>query len=176
MNNFQKTVNLKPKRPVREASGIERVYHDDERGKGGEQQIERPKAARINEHWLKRVVMIMAAVAVLAALYFVLTGRDEKQATAGQWYALKLVNGEIYYGQVEDTAADPVIVNNVYYNYDQQQGNKEPSEIGNLRLVKRGQETHGPAGSMDIVRAQILYLEPLKDDSKVLEAILNYEK
>ena len=69
-----------------------------------------------------------------------------------------------------------MIIENVYYNYDQQKGTKTIEETGSLRLVKRGQETHGPEGIMNIVRLQVLYMEPLKKDSKVLEAILNYEK
>ena len=93
------------------------------------------------------------------------------------WYAVKLINKEVYYGQVYDVSADPVIIKNVYYNYEQI-NNKggDASETDNIRLVKRGKETHGPSGIMDIIRSQIIYMEELKDDSKVLKAILEYEK
>src|SRR3989339_459838 len=78
-----------------------------------------------------------------------------------------------------NTGADPVVVEKVYYDYDQLNG-KDVSggegETGNLRLVKRGKETHGPEGTMNIVRSQVLFMEPLKEESKVLKAILNYEK
>ncbi|MFH0923104.1 MAG: hypothetical protein V1825_00025, partial [Candidatus Falkowbacteria bacterium] len=60
---------------------------------------------------------------------------------------------------------------------DQIEGNNEnTSETGSIRLVKRGKETHGPSGVMNIVRAQVVYMEPLDEESKVLKAILNYEK
>jgi hypothetical protein len=87
------------------------------------------------------------------------------------------VNDQTYYGQVEDKASDPVVVKNVYYNYDQLNKEAEPADAsGNLRLVKRGKEAHGPDGSMEIIRGQVIFIEPLKEDSKVLKAILDYEK
>jgi hypothetical protein len=33
------------------------------------------------------------------------------------WYAIKLTTGEIYYGEIEDEKANPVVINNVYYNF-----------------------------------------------------------
>jgi hypothetical protein len=71
------------------------------------------------------------------------------------------------------------VIENVYYDYDQLNPaakEEERSDTSSLRLVKRGKETHGPVGTMNIVRAQIVYMEPLANDSKVLKAILDYEK
>ena len=178
--DFQQTVNLKEKpksRPEKSrAEGIDKVFN----GSGEEfSKINRPKERKVNESLARRLATVIALIAVLAAVYFLFLrkgGGEENIVKAGNWYAVKLVDGEIFYGQIKDTAADPVIIENVYYNYDQQKGDKAASETGNLRLVKRGEETHGPDGTMNIVRSQVLYMESLKDDSKVLEAILNYEK
>ena len=106
---------------------------------------------------------------------------EDINADINYWYAVKLVNNEIYYGQIGDTKADPVTVKNVYYNYNQAIGDNAendsaPDESGNLRLVKRGEEIHGPTGEMSIVRSQILFIEQMKEDSNVLNAILNYER
>jgi len=101
----------------------------------------------------------------------------QKNENDGQWYAVRLVSDEVYYGQVADLKADPVVLKNVYYNYDQNKQVKDAAdETGNLRLIKRGNETHGPDGSMDIIRSQIKFIEPLSKNSKVLKAILDYEK
>ena len=88
------------------------------------------------------------------------------------------MNDEIYYGQIDDIKSDPIVIKNAYYNYDQanKEKNKEEDKSNNLRLIKRGKETHGPNGTMDIVRSQVVYMELLSDDSKVLQAIINYEK
>jgi len=179
-NDFQQTVNLKEKPKPRSeksrAEGIDKIFN----GSAGEfGKISRPKVKKVNESLARRLATIVALIAVLVAVYFLFfrkSGGEENIVKTSNWYAVKLVDGEIFYGQIKDTAADPVIIENVYYNYDQQKGSKTVEETGSLRLVKRGQETHGPEGIMNIVRAQVLYMEPLKRDSKVLEAILNYEK
>ncbi|MDD5290804.1 MAG: hypothetical protein PHZ04_01685 [Patescibacteria group bacterium] len=179
-NDFRQTVNLKekpkPKAGSSRAEGIDNVFNDSSEEFS---RINRPKIRKVNESLARRLAAVFALIAVLIAVYFLFLrkgGGEENMVKAGNWYAVKLVDEEIFYGQIKDTAADPVIIENVYYNYDQQKNAKTASETGNLRLVKRGGETHGPDGTMNIVRSQVLYMEPLKKDSKVLEAILNYEK
>ena len=178
-NDFRQTVNLREKPKTKASSGraegIDNVFNDS-----GEEfsRINRPKVRKVNESLARRLATVVALIAVLVAVYFLFFRKsgEEYKVEASSWYAVKLVDGEIFYGQVDDTAADPVIIKNVYYNYDQQKGTEATLETGNLRLVKRGEETHGPEGIMNIVRSQVLYMEPLKRESKVLKAILNYEK
>ncbi|MDD5032146.1 MAG: hypothetical protein PHR36_03850 [Patescibacteria group bacterium] len=179
-NDFRQTVNLKEKPQIRPSSnraeGIDNVFRES----GGElNKISQPRAKRVNESLARRLAVAVALIGVLIAVYFLFFRPDageENTEKAKNWYAVKLVDEEIFYGQIKDTGADPVIIENVYYNYDQQKGDKATAETGNLRLVKRGEETHGPDGTMNIIRSQVLYMEPLKKDSKVLEAILDYEK
>lgn len=45
----------------------------------------------------------------------------------------------------------------------------------NLTLVKMGTEVHGPTGELTLNRDQILYVENLRDDSQVVQAIKRYE-
>jgi hypothetical protein len=134
--------------------------------------------------WKAGVFVLMAIVAGMFA-YMIFFSNGEEGVVAGEfvekekWYAIRLINNEEYYGQISDIAEDPVVIKNVYYNYDQLkagQDQAEKSDGAKLRLVKRGKETHGPAGSMNIVRAQIVYMEELSMESKVLQAILDYEK
>ena len=195
MSDFQQTVDLrdkleKPSRPAlkKPVSPIEKIYADGpgEGPKNDFHKISRPAVYRPRPGLIRLAVFILALAVVSAAVY-VLFFRSKGAAVnqkAQAWYAVKLVDGEVFYGQIMDVKADPVAVSNVYYNYDQAKetaaGKKDLSqgfeETGNIRLVKRGQETHGPSGSMNIVRAQVLFMEPLKADSKVLRAILSYEK
>ncbi|MBU2575853.1 hypothetical protein KKF64_02080, partial [Patescibacteria group bacterium] len=46
---------------------------------------------------------------------------------------------------------------------------------GELSLVKLGNELHGPTDSMFINRDHVLFVEDLKDDSNVVQAIDNYK-
>jgi len=195
MSDFQQTVDLREKMERQKKAAVakstitplEEIYRDEGevKLKADLKKISRPKAGEPREGLIKIIVFILAILVVSATAYF-LFFRSKGAAInpkTKDWYAIKLVDGEIFYGQVADVKADPVVIDNVYYNYDQakeagaakDQANPA-KETGNLRLVKRGQETHGPAGSMNVVRSQVLYLEALKSDSKVLQAILQYEK
>lgn len=208
-DNFQKTVNLRDKmkkkspqkigaRAVREeapvkkkrpsrAQAIDQVYSEapEEKIQNEFQQIERAPSASLGQTGMYKLfttILGLVLVATIAYFIYVAPGNNEVKNQGEQitrWYAVELVNGETYYGQITDTSADPVIINKVYYNYDQLnsgEGESGKNESGNLRLIKRGKETHGPAGEMSVVRAQVLFMEALKDDSMVLKAILDYEK
>ena len=203
MNNFQQTVNLKKKmerdaEPRRRASvpakrprlskkahQIDQVFEDqddDIQPQKELQTIQIPKHRPDSDASYRKVLWVAAAAILLAAVYWQFFYNKASDTaginTAGSgWYAVKLMNDEIYYGQIDDTSADPVIIKNVYYNYDQLNPSASPTQEsgGNLRLVKRGKETHGPDGTMSVVRGQVVYMEPLKEESKVLSAILKYE-
>ena len=178
----EKTVLRKQEK--KKANEIDKIYKDDGGGNGIEdlRKISRPVAKPANEFLYRRIAVALAVVIALFAVYWLVfrqtpDGETAIKTTAGpKWYMVKLINGETYYGRIADTGADPVVLEAVYYNYDQlNPGGTETEEGGNLKLVKRGKETHGPAGTMNIVRAQVVYMEPLKDDSKVLKAILEHE-
>ncbi len=164
------------------AEKIERVYDDREDKKFDYKKIIRPEIKKINEPMFRAIVIALGVILVGAVLYGFIFRKNNNQAPTAlnneaAWYAVKLINNETYYGQITDVAADPVVISNVYYDYDQlgKDANAK-TDTNNLRLVKRGKEAYGPEGTMDIVRSQVVYMEPLSQDSKVLKAILDYEK
>ena len=181
-DNFKKTVNLKQpaaKTRVSRADQLDKIYDDYQSNKNDGQKINRPVAKKVNDGLVKRIVFILA-ILILAFvaywLFFAGNNNEKELATAG-WYSVRLVDGQIFYGQIKDIKANPLELSKVYYNYDQAQSeDNKIDETGNLRLVKRGQETHGPAGEMYIYQDRVEFVEPLKEDSKVLKAILNYEQ
>ncbi|MCD4761418.1 hypothetical protein K8R32_00475 [bacterium] len=144
--------------------------------------FEVPAVKPVSVDIYKNITIVLIAILIGVVIYFtVFAGSENKNQTANDfqeatWYSVKLINGETYYGQIADISADPVVIKNVYYNYEQLNNETDKAETGNLKLVKRGNETHGPDGSMNIVRAQVVLMEPLKEESKVLTAILKYEK
>jgi hypothetical protein len=152
------------------------------------QKISRPAAKIISERSYRGLIILIALmVAVVSFYWFVYRPRAAApKETPAKWYMVKLSDSETFYGQIKNTGGDPVVIDNVYYDYDQV-NKKEAAgsagspqagaeQTGSIRLVKRGKETHGPSGSLDIVRSQVLYMESLADDSKVLKAIIEYEK
>ena len=186
-NDFQQTVNLREKMKKaklasqnKRSEQIDRVYNNEngEDVKQELQKINQPRTRQVNENLTKRIVILLAIILIGATVYWLFFNKEQEEVSQViHWYTVKLVNSEVYYGQISDLSADPVVINNVYYNYDQVKGEeKEVDEISNIRLVKRGKETHGPDGTMNIVRSQVVYMELLREDSKVLQAILEYEK
>lgn len=193
--DFQQTVDLREKIERRKmaaavknkANPLDKIYKEEMLSGQAEdwRKIDQPEIGRPREGLVKVIVFIVAVFVVSATVYalFFRQKSVKPEALSRGWYAVKLVDGEIFYGQIANIKDDPVYIANVYYNYDQAKQTdaakdtaKVIEETGNIRLVKRGKETHGPDGSMNVVRAQVLYMEPLKSESKVLQAILQYEK
>ena len=84
-----------------------------------------------------------------------------------------------YYGQIFRYKANPVIINNVYYDYDQNEAIKIISLLIEQAIcvwLNRAKETYGPESTISIYQSNISTLTPLKSDSKVLKAILEYER
>ncbi|MFA6307153.1 MAG: hypothetical protein WCV70_04040 [Patescibacteria group bacterium] len=198
MSDFQQTVDLREKmesqrRPPTPKSAppagrkamtpLEKIYQTEiESGAEVElKKINKPTVGKSRGGLIKSIIFILAFLIVgftVYSLVFKNSAVFNKAPKNLNWYAVKLVDGKFYYGQISDLKANPVTIVNVYYDYDQAKdsGQKEQNETGSLRLVKRGKETHGPDGTMAVYQSQILLLEPLKSDSKVLQAILEYEK
>jgi len=116
-----------------------------------------------------------------------------------QYQAIFLTNGQTYFGKVFGENEQYVTLNDGYYMVTKQlvqeqkdeasatnrnekkpaaettgvenAGNEDINKTGqNYSLVKIGSEVHGPT-SMNINRDQIIYIENLSDDSKVVSAI-----
>lgn len=158
---------------------------------GLDQKIIRPRIKF--DHSMSRqgwIISLVVVVIVLggAGVWFNLESRrqalkatdGQSQEVAGGWFAVKLLDGEFVYGKIDNLKTDPIVINPVYYNYDQVKDGADKSqkinEAGDLRLVKRGQETHGPDGALEVFKSQFVYMERLRAESKVLQAILQNEK
>ncbi len=194
-DNFEQTVNLKEKmeqqrrQAERKATGaIENIYQatDEEEMKKELQQISRPRLKRLNPARWRLIVFILALFIVGGTIIWLLVAQKLSfigWSNSQNWYAVTLkTNDEMYYGQIGNIKANPVELKNVYESYDQynnkQSGNKggATAEPGTLRLVKRSKEINGPSGNILIYQTEIKTVDKLADDSKVLKAIVDYEK
>ncbi len=173
--------------------GIDQVYSDEDLTEGIKEelsQIDRPKLRNRQDNFFKQVsIVFFLIILAMLSFYFLVdktpARHDDKEIAnlenlKGEWYFVQLANKEVYYGFIRDVTDDPVVLEKVYYNYNQISG--EDTDMGeekvaaNIRLVKRGKESHGPDGTMNIVRAQLMYMEVLGEESKILQAILDYEE
>lgn len=188
MPEFQQTVDLrkvqqkKTAAPKNVAAPLDKIYQSDNNSDSNLKKIDQPKEKKFPQGLIKIIVFILAFLIIGATIYF-LFYRSNNFTTNNKkasWYAISLKDsGMTYYGQIFDIKANPVIINNVYYDYDQNEAiknNKPFNRTGDLRLVKQGKETYGPESTISIYQSNISTLTPLKSDSKVLKAILEYER
>lgn len=134
------------------------------------------------------ISVVVAAVAVAAGWYLV--GPKVSGSVLGantSYQAVFLTNGQVYFGKLS-VSKDWVELTDIYYlqvtqNLQQAStdASKTPTSTGtanpqnNIQLVKLGSELHGPTDAMHIDRDKILFWEDMKDDSKVVQAIHQYQ-
>lgn len=123
------------------------------------------------------LLVVFLAVWGLWFAYSVLFGNQMQD----KWQAVFLSNGQVYFGHVVRNNKEEVHLQDIYYLQIKQtlQQGEESGELenkGGLSLVKLGNELHGPEDMMYINRDQIMFLENLREDSKVVQAIHKYAK
>jgi len=143
--------------------------------------------------WFKSLLtLIMVVIIVGGGVYLISdyaglnlfeTGAIKLDA---QWQAVFLTNGQVYFGKVGKVTRDSVSLRDIYYlqvvsePLQRSQEGEVPVVTDNqqaeqrLTLVKLGNEIHGPADAMLINRSQVVLIENLKDDAKVVQAINDY--
>lgn len=116
----------------------------------------------------------LLVLAGLAAMYF-LQGFGAGGVKSGQYQALFLTNGQVYFGKINRIGGDVVTMSDIYYLQQssdvQNQDDKKQQSQNQLTLTKLGKELHGPEDTMYIERSQVLFWENLKNDSQVVTTI-----
>lgn len=126
------------------------------------------------------VIAIILVVIVAAAVLFLRKDKSSADAVVDstKYQAVFITNGQVYFGKVSGENKQYVSLSDVYYLVlkqplqNQKEGedqNQDQAKPG-YSLIKLGKEMHGPT-SMSISRDQILFIENLADDSKVVSAI-----
>lgn len=97
------------------------------------------------------------------------------------YHAVFLSNNQVYFGKVQTAGPEFLKLNEIYYlilkrPLQQQtppEGGEQPKP--EYTVVKLGNELHGPKDEMIINREQVLFIEELKSDSKVVTAITEFQ-
>ncbi|MFZ6015496.1 MAG: hypothetical protein ACOYUZ_04030 [Patescibacteria group bacterium] len=93
----------------------------------------------------------------------------------GEYQAVFLSNGQVYFGMITEKTEEELVLKNIYYlQTDRASANGIIEGQGDLKIIKLGNELHGPEDRMYINREHILFVEDLKEDSKVVKAIKSY--
>ena len=127
-------------------------------------------------------VLIISVVIIIGLLiYLVLQNFINNQAgglseNKSQWQAIFLSNEQVYFGQVVSENNDSVIIQNIYYLQDQISLHQGADQLPkDFPLVKLGNEVHGPYDEMRINRQHIIFVEDLRQDGKIMQAIQKYK-
>lgn len=127
----------------------------------------------------------------------------EKAIKASGYQAVFLSNGQVYFGRLSGFNSASPVLKDVYYlrvgtvlepgragKSDEVSVESEKNQKGEktkeatpaatpratLTLIKLGQEIHGPQDEISLNKDQILFVENLRIDSKVVEAIKKYQQ
>jgi len=134
------------------------------------------------KHHVWSTVMMIVVMLILAGIsvYLFLAQRKLTKVDTGSlvYQAVFLSNGQVYFGNTTDINKQYIELIDVYYLQMKDAlsvGQKETADGSDLSLIKLGSELHGPQDKMYINRDQVLFIEDLKGDSKVMEAIREYK-
>jgi hypothetical protein len=100
------------------------------------------------------------------------TVETEISISSGEYQAVFLDNGQVYFGELKQTRGQFYTLTDVFYL---QSGASAIDQVSSLSLTKLGNEAHGPEDKMEINVEHILFIEDMKGDSKVVEAINAYK-
>lgn len=130
-------------------------------------------------------LFVSVAVVLLGLIFTISTAKDddqseEKYVTSGQYQAVFLNGGQVYFGQITNLNSKYVRVQDIYYlrvnqTVQPNQANAQ-SAANDVSLVKLGCELHGPQDEMLINREQVIFWENLKSDGQVAKAVVDYKK
>ena len=134
------------------------------------------------------VIVLVLALLILTVFNGLFSGSAKNFGRLSDWadfskyQAVFLSNGQVYFGKVTDANNQTLVLENIYYlrtagNLQISDANNSTSTpaTDNFSLIKLGNELHGPEDKMSINLSQVLFVEDLKSDSKVVESIRAYE-
>lgn len=134
------------------------------------------------------LLILVIAIALIAAVGLVMRSNDESKAINSNLYqAVFLTNGQVYFGKLKQVTKDHADLQDIYYLQTQTgEASEEAEDSSNaadelqntsseVKLIKLGNELHGPQDRMLISKQQVLFWENLKNDSKVAEAIKQFK-
>lgn len=157
-----------------------------------DEDADRSTAAETPEHSRKSSkgpwILFATIVVVVAVLGFIFRDKLFSQGSVGKanFQAVFLTNGQVYFGKLTDNSERYATMANIYYlqvtpvlqtgtEGQPGAGAQTQQQQQQLSLVKLGNELHGPTDEMHINRDQILFIEDLKEDGRVVQAIKDYE-
>ncbi|HPN15423.1 MAG TPA: hypothetical protein PLF71_04940 [bacterium] len=130
-------------------------------------------------HWkpfLMGLAVMALASGLIAGCYVWFTNSAVYKPYGRQ--AVFLTNGQVYFGVVQSKDSGQIVLSDIYYLQSDRAANNAANleSQQDIKLIKLGNELHGPEDRMEINRQHVLFIEDLKSDSKVVKAIQDFSK
>jgi len=140
-----------------------------------------PSSKARGRNKLLPLVVAAAVVLIIGGGYYFWRGRTGKIGS-GEYKAVFLTNGQVYFGKIAKSSSKEVVLKDIYYLITRPPLQTQTPEATpgakqqpQYTLIKLGQELHGPLDEMRINREHILFIEGLKKDGRVVQAIEQYK-
>ena len=116
-------------------------------------------------------LILVVAIVIFASVSLAIWLSARSALSAEKYQAVFLANGQVYFGRAEKINSRYVRLSDIYYFQAKPENQESEGQLPDVALTKLGSELHGPEDEMLINREQILFIENLRDDSKVVSAI-----
>jgi len=126
-------------------------------------------------------IVILIVLVLFASFIFYRTRLSGPASTKSNVFsAVFLLNDQVYFGQITKETDNEIVLRNVYYlkanaTVDTQSSEENAANV-KLSLVKLGDELHNPEDWMIINRDHVLFIERLRPQGTIMDAIRKYQK
>ena len=119
---------------------------------------------------------IAAAALLLAAVVtFLVMAHQGEGVKKDRYQAVFLEDGKVFFGHLTDVHGDYIVLEDAFYTQQQQSATANDENaveaLGQVNLVKVGEEVYGPEDSMTIRADQVLFWQNLTADNQIVKAI-----
>ncbi len=131
--------------------------------------VENKKEVKKDGNKMKTIFTFLLALATVGLLsYAYINHYRNLKNTALDFYAVFLDNNQVYFGKIVSQSEHELVLKNVYYL-----AANSATTADHFKLVKLGDELHGPTDNMMVNMSHVVFYEKLRPDSKVVESIKN---
>ncbi len=138
------------------------------------------KKSRNGLWWTLIIILVVVVIGVVGWVLWSGSKTGETGIDKSKYQAIFLSNGQVYFGKLTDFNDQSYKLTNIYYPQTQSDATDEEKDAATtstgIKLIRLGDEVHGPENEMFITKDQTLYYENLKSDSKVSGLIEQNEK
>jgi len=125
-------------------------------------------------------MVVSVALLISAVMAFVVFGGSPSETDlvkTNQYQAVFLndQNGQVYFGKLSMVNSKYYRLTDIFYVRVEQVQPDTGEAAQNISLAKLGSELHGPEDEMFISKDKVLFWENLKDDGKVVKAIVDFK-